>query len=271
VHTVDWVQANGTWLRFAEDGASVATAKGTVVLVHEMGGTLDSWDEVVPYLADRYRVLRYDMRGFGLSQKIFGPYNIDDAISDLVGFIDEMKVQGPLALVGGAVGGGVSMRVAAKIPKRVGALVALAPATEIAPERQDAARATPGRIAELGIRRMVDEGIAPRSYPEHLRDSPGRFRRFLAQQSSMDPESFAATYGLLLDGQYLQYLSAIACPTLVIAGEFDNIRPPATVEPVARAIPGARFEVIPACHYMAVQAPDLVGKKVADFLKESLR
>ncbi len=189
MHKVDWVQANGTWLRFAEDGTSAAVAKGTVVLVHEMGGTLDSWDEVVPYLASDYRVLRYDMRGFGLSQKIFGPYTIDDAISDLVGFIDAMKVKGPLALVGAAIGGGVAMRVAAQLPERVGALVALAPATEIAPERQAGARTMPGRIAEMGIRRLVDESIAPGSYPEHLRDDPGRFRRFQAQQSRWTPRA----------------------------------------------------------------------------------
>ena len=270
MHKVDWVQANGTWLRFAEDGARSATAKGTVVLVHEMGGTLDSWDEVVPYLSDTYRVLRYDMRGFGLSQKIFGPYTVDDAISDLIGFMDAMKVQGPLALVGAAVGGGVAMRVAAKLPERVNALIALAPATEIAPERQAGARSMPGRILELGIRRLVDESIAPGSYPETLRDNPERFRRFQAQQSSMDPESFAATFGMLLDAKYLPYLGGIKCPTLVIAGEFDKTRPPSMVEPVARAIPGARFEVLPSCHFMAVQAPDLVGTKIAGFLAETL-
>jgi 3-oxoadipate enol-lactonase len=267
MHKVDWVKANETWLRFAEDGAGAAT----IVLVHEMGGTLDSWDEVVPHLADRYRVLRYDMRGFGLSQKIFGRYTVDDAIGDLVGFIDAMEVRGPLALVGCAVGAGVAMRVAAKLPERVSALVALAPATEIAAERQAGARAMPGRIAELGIRRLVDEQIAPGSYPEHLRDNPERYRRFRAQQSSMDPESFAATFGMLLEAKYLPYLGGIKCPTMVIAGEFDKTRPPAMVEPVARAIPGARFEVVPSCHFMTVQAPDLVGKKVADFLAEALR
>jgi len=264
MHKIDWVQANGTWLRFAEDGAGDAT----VILIHEMGGTLDSWDEVVPHVADNYRVLRYDMRGFGLSQKIFGRYTVDDAISDLVGFIDAMGVRGPLALVGGAVGAGVAMRVAAMLPGRVSALIALAPATEIAAERQAGAKAMPARIAELGIRHLVDNQIAPGSYPEHLRDNPERVRRFHAQQSSMDPESFAATFTMLLEAEYLPYLGSIACPTLVIAGEFDKVRTPATVEPVAQAIPGARFEVIPSGHFMAVQTPDLVGRKVAAFLAE---
>jgi 3-oxoadipate enol-lactonase len=56
----------------------------------------------------------------------------------------------------------------------------------------------------------------------------------------------------------------------VIAGEFDKTRPPAMVEPVARAIPGARFDVLPSCHFMAMQAPELVGKKIAGFLGEVL-
>ena len=265
-HMIDWVEANGTWLRFADEGAGDAT----VVLVHEMGGTLDSWDDVVPYLSQTYRVLRYDMRGFGLSQKIFGSYTLDDAISDLAGFIDAFDLKGPVALVGGAVGAGVSMRVAALRPGQIKALVAMGPATEIAEERQAGTRAMPDRIASLGIRRLIDESVAPGSFPEHLRSDPERYRRFRAQQASMDPESFAATFEMLLGGVYQPYFSQIACPTLVIAGEFDKVRTPEMVAPVARQIPGARYAVIPSGHFMAVQTPELVGEMIAGFLGEVL-
>ena len=265
MHMVDWVEANGTWLRFAEDGAG----ERTVVLVHEMGGTLDSWDEVVPYLSGTYRVLRYDMRGFGLSQKIFGAFTLDDAIADLTGFLDTMGVTGPVALVGCAVGAGIAMRVAALRPDQVKALVAMAPATEIPPERLERARALPQRLREADMRRQVEDSIAPNEYPEHLRTDPERFRRFRAQQSSMDPDGFAATFEMLLGGVYQPYFAQIACPTLVVAGQYDRGRSPEIVEPVARQIPRARFEILPVCHFMAVQAPDLVGPMIATFLAQS--
>ena len=51
--------------------------------MHEMGGTLDSWDAVAPALAETYRVLRYDQRGAGLSEKVRQPYSNDTAVDDL--------------------------------------------------------------------------------------------------------------------------------------------------------------------------------------------
>ena len=264
MHRVDWIESNGHWLRYAADGSG----ENTVVLVHEMGGTLDSWDEVVPYLSDRYRVLRYDMRGFGMSEKIFGDFTLEDAIDDLTGFLDAMGVTGPVALAGCAVGAGISIRVAAKLPDQVKALVAMAPATEIPPERVEAAKAFPAKLAEKGARRLVYEDIAPGNYPEALRTDSARFRRFLAQQTSVDPNAFSATYMMLLSGSYRPYFEKITCPTLVVAGEYDKGRTPEVVEPVAKAIPGARFRIVPSGHFMAVQTPEVIGTMLREFFDE---
>ncbi|HYP11823.1 MAG TPA: alpha/beta fold hydrolase [Xanthobacteraceae bacterium] len=59
-----FVDANGVSLHYALAGAG-----RSVVLLHELGGTLNSWDGVVPRLAEHFRVLRYDQRGAGLSEK----------------------------------------------------------------------------------------------------------------------------------------------------------------------------------------------------------
>ncbi|HYQ07700.1 MAG TPA: alpha/beta fold hydrolase [Xanthobacteraceae bacterium] len=59
-----FVDANGVSLHSALAGAG-----RSVVLLHELGGTLNSWDGVVPRLAEHFRVLRYDQRGAGLSEK----------------------------------------------------------------------------------------------------------------------------------------------------------------------------------------------------------
>ena len=64
-------------------------------------------------------------------------------------------------------------------------------------------------------------------------------------------------------------LGRIACPTLVIGGRFDRTRPPATAEPVARAIPGAEFKVLVSGHYMSTQTPELVAGAIAAFLDQN--
>lgn len=265
MHRTHWIDSNGVCLRYADEG----TGQKTAVLLHEMGGTLDSWDKIVPFLTSQYRVVRYDMRGFGMSEKIRSGFSLEDAIQDLDGVLDGLHINGPVALIGCAVGAGISLRMAAKRSDQVQAVVAMAPATEVPPERQQAARTFPDRLQELGIRRLVTESIAPANYPQVLRDAdPKAYDRFLQQQISVDPESFVATYAMLLDGKFRPYLKDIKCPTLVIAGQYDAGRSPDVVEPVANAIPQGRFQVLPSGHFMAIQTPDLVAKAILGFLED---
>src|SRR5690348_7818236 len=59
-----WKEVNGISVHYRTAGERGPV----VVLMHEMGGSLDSWDGVVPGLAERFRVLRYDQRGQGLTE-----------------------------------------------------------------------------------------------------------------------------------------------------------------------------------------------------------
>ena len=60
---MNFVEVNGTALRYELSGRGVST----LVLIHEMGGTLESWDLVRFHLAGKRQILRYDTRGAGLS------------------------------------------------------------------------------------------------------------------------------------------------------------------------------------------------------------
>ena len=62
---MDWIDINGAGLRYELSGEGPKT----LVLVHEMGGSLESWDQVMPMLLPGRRILRYDWRGAGMSEK----------------------------------------------------------------------------------------------------------------------------------------------------------------------------------------------------------
>ena len=73
-----FIDANGVSLQY-----DLAGARGpSVVLLHELGGTLNSWDAVAPRLAGHYRVLRYDQRGAGLSEKVRAEFTNDVLMAD---------------------------------------------------------------------------------------------------------------------------------------------------------------------------------------------
>lgn len=259
---LDFVEVNGTALRYQLTGEPSRAA--TLVLIHEMGGTLESFDAVLPALAGTGPVLRYDTRGAGLSQKIRGAVSIDTMVDDLMALLDAVGITGQVAVAGVAVGGAIALHAAARRPERVAAVVVSSPATGIAPDRRPAVLALLARIERDGM--AAAAGAHDASYPVALRTDPARFASFRARWLGNDPASYAAVYRMLLATDLGPELPAIACPALVLACAFDGTRPPALVEPVARAIPGARYAVLESGHYAAVQTPALYAGAIADFL-----
>jgi pimeloyl-ACP methyl ester carboxylesterase len=141
----------------------------------------------------------------------------------------------------------------------------MSPATGIAPERRPAALAMVDAIERDGMRPGMDGSLGP-SYPPELRIDADRFRTVRAQRLGNDPASYAAVYRMLAGLDMSADLASIACPTLVIAGRHDGLRPPSLVESVAHAIPGSRFAVLDTAHFMAWQTPEAVADALTDFL-----
>lgn len=258
---MDFIEANGVGLRYELTGSG----DRTLVLIHEMGGTLESWNLVVPKLSASRRVLRYDTRGAGLSEKVRGELHLDTMVDDLVALLDAVKLTDKVALVGCAVGGAIALHSAVRFPQRVTAVVVSSPATGISPDRRAAVLARVEQMERKGLRAVVDDTLAA-GYPPELRQDAERFQAFRARWLGSDPASFAAIYRMLAAMELQSELASIACPVMVIAGALDRTRPPAMVEPIARSIPGAHYAVLPTGHYAAVQTPDLLATALGNFL-----
>ncbi len=260
---MDFIEVNGAGLRYELSGSGGRT----VVLVHEMGGALESWDGVAPTLAERRRVLRYDTRGAGMSTKARSPLSIDTMVGDLAGLLDALGITGKVAVAGIAVGGAIALAAALRLPHRISAAVVTSPAIGIAAERRPAVLARVDAVEREGMRVAVDDSMA-NGYPAELRGDAARFAAFRARWLGNDPASYAAVYRMLAGLELGKEIAAIACPVLVLGGSLDRVRPPALVEPVAKLIPGARYRVIESGHYMAVQTPELLAGAIAGFLDE---
>ena len=260
---MDFVEINGTAIRCEVTGEGPRT----LVLVHEMGGTLESWDEVVPLVQPGRRVLRYDTRGAGLSEKLRGPVTFDTMADDLMALLDALGIAGPVALAGCAVGAGIALHFAARFPARATAVIAMAPATGVATERRAAALARAEAIARDGLRAGMDSGFDG-SYPAEMRGDADRFRRFRARWLGNDAASYAAIYRMLAHATVTDELPSLQTPALLLAGVHDALRPPALVQGLAHTMPNARFAAIESAHYMPVQTPGLVAAAINGFLAE---
>ena len=244
---MNFIEVNGTGLRYELSG----TGERAIVLIHEMGGSLESWDRVAPELARTRRVLRYDTRGAGMSEKVRGALSIDTMADDLGALVDALGIKGKIALAGVAVGGAIALHTAVRLRPRISAVVAGSPATGVAIDRRPAVLARVDRIEREGMRSAVEDSMTS-GYDPALRSDAARFAAFRARWLGNDPASYAAIYRMLVGMDLQPELAHIACPVLVLGGALDRVRPPSLAEPVAQAIPGARYQVLETGHYMAV-------------------
>ena len=218
----------------------------------------------MPLFGATRRVLRYDTRGAGLSQKVRGALTIDTMTDDLVALMDALGITGQVALAGVAVGGAIALHTAVRFPQRVAAAIASSPAIGIAPDRRAALLTRVERMEREGLHAVLD--TLDNVYPAELRGDAPRFAAFRARWLGSDPASYGAIYRMLVGMDLQPELPRIACPVLVTAGTLDRTRPPSLVEPVARAIPGARYAVLETGHYAPVQTPELYARTVGEFL-----
>jgi 3-oxoadipate enol-lactonase len=259
---MDFKEINGVGLRYELSGRG----DRTLVLVHEMGGSLESWDDVVPRFAASRRVLRYDTRGAGLSQKIRGELHIDTMADDIAALLDTLAITGKVALAGIAVGGAISLHFAARYPERTSAVVAGSPATGVAAERRPAALERVAKIEASGMGFAVEDSMR-NGYAPELRGDLKRFEQFRARWLGNDPASYATVWRMLASTEMDGELARLNCPVLVIGGSFDRVRAPALAEATAKSIPGACYSELRTGHYMSVQTPELISDCIAEFLK----
>ncbi len=256
-----WIEVNGTSLRYELSGSG----KTTLVLVHEMGGTLDSWDRVLPALNNTRQVLRYDTRGAGLSEKIDGRVTFDDMADDVAALLDALGIKGKVALAGTAVGAAIAIHFAVRHAARTGALVVTSPATGVAADRRQATLDRAAAAETQGMRALVEQSLA-NSYPPEVRHDAEEFRKFRARWLANDPQSFAAINRMLADSTVTDELPRIACPTLVIGCTHDKLRPPSAIEPMAKQIRNAEYLEINSGHFAGVQTPGLISQAFHSFL-----
>src|SRR5450631_2095155 len=95
-------------------------------------------DGVAPRLAKSRRVLRYDTRGAGLSQKVRGELSLDTMADDIIALLDALGIAGKVALAGIAVGGAIALHFAARYSERTSAVAVGSPATAIESDRRAA-------------------------------------------------------------------------------------------------------------------------------------
>lgn len=237
-----------------------------LVLLHEIGGTLETWSAVGHALESRFRVLRYDQRGAGRSSRIEGAFSIEAQVDDVGRLLDAFDAR-DCHIAGVAIGAAIAARFAARESKRVRSLVLACPAPGVDANRIGYLEARAAAVERQGMAAIVESSLT-NSYPPEVRRDPASFDAYRERFLANDPKSYAAINRAFAHFDATPDLAAIRCPVLVLAGTHDKLRPPSFVRDVAARIRGARYCEIDSGHVMPAQAPDAMLGAMTAFYEE---
>ena len=214
-----FIDANGVSLHYALAGQHGPS----VVLLHELGGTMNSWNKVAPRLAARYRVLRYDQRGSGLSEKVRQEFSNDVLVEDFEALAKGLGLEPPYHFVTVAAAATQALRFLEKHPDQVGSLVLCNPAPGVDPSRAAALDERAAFAMREGMRASLPTTLDI-SYPKTLGD-PAEYDAYRGRYLGNDPVGFGFGFRALARTNMLHMLPLVRCPAMVVAGRHDTVRP----------------------------------------------
>lgn len=239
----------------------------TFVFVNSLGTDLRIWDDVAAYFGTDYRLLRYDLRGHGLSDAPPAPYSIADHVGDLAALLDAREIKGAI-IVGLSVGGMVAQGLAARRPELARMLVLCDTAHKIgSPEmwnaRIEAVRKSGlASIADAVIDRWFGEEFRKR-YPEDLVG----YRNMLMRTPE---EGYVGTCMALRDADMTATASSLTQQTLCLVGTEDKATPPDLVKSLSALIPNSIFKTLSdTAHLPCVERPRIYAARLEAFIRRN--
>lgn len=237
-----------------------------LVFLHYWGGTHRTWNAVVARLESSFQLVTYDMRGWGNSGGSSTGYSLNVLADEAMALIAQLSLK-KYVLVGHSMGGKIAQLIASRHPEGLAGLVLVAPATptpSLLPEeaKQQQLHAYDNRDTVLQtIAFLSAHTLPPETVDQIVEDSlSGAPAAKLAwpNEGMLEDISAAAT--------------AIRVPTMVIAGELDNLD---SIEQhrreVLARIPGSTLKVVPGSgHLLPIDAPARVAEIIRQFIQDQL-
>lgn len=210
----------------------------TIAMHHGVGACQEIWGGWLPALMDRYRILRFDMRGHGGSDPAVN-LTMDSLADDLFAVMDAAGVE-RAHLVGESIGGTIALNAALRAPERVRTLTVsngahLGASIESVSDWR--------RIIEIrGMAGWSAHMMAARFYPDAL--SPAEWDWFEAQQASACPDTVLALLAALVGADLVGRLPGLKPPLLLLHPDASPFIPVPVMADFHARVPGARLHVI---------------------------
>lgn len=242
-----------------------------LVLIMGLGANAASWEMQIPDFSLEYRVVAFDNRGSGRTDKPRTPYTIPQMADDTAGLMDHLGIESA-HVFGMSMGGMIAQELALKCPQRVRSLV-LGSTLAGGP---NAVMAGPELIqqwaasAMLPIEQAMENGLRFLYSDEFIAKNKERLVKRALRLAHLQPplQALHRQFMAVVGFNTYNRLHQIAAPTLVISGTADRIVPPENSRILAERIPGAKLVELPGMgHGFLAEAAKTANAAVLDFLR----
>lgn len=234
-----------------------------LVFANSLGTDLRLWDQILPYLPDGLRVIRYDMRGHGLSDCPQPPYSMGALVRDAEQLLDHLNVR-DCVFVGLSIGGLIAQGLAAKRLDMMRAIVLSNTGAKIGTRDIWADRIA--MVQSSGIEAVADATME-RWFSRDFQQKPEMLLwRNMLTRTPVD--GFTGCSAAIAGTDFITPTSGLRLPTLGIAGSEDGGTPPDLVRETTDLVPGSQFHLIKrAGHLPCVEKPEEYAAVLSDFLR----
>lgn len=240
-----------------------------ILLIHGFPLNLEIWRPQIEALSSQYRVIAFDLRGYGHSPPTPGPYSMELLADDCAAVLSQLGITGPAAICGLSMGGYISFALYRSQPQLFSALIL---AATRAGADSDQARANRDKAIqntiESGSEQVVDDMLKILLAPKNYQKKPDLVASLKKIMSMSTPAGIvAALEGMKTRPDSTPILKQIKVPTLIFQGAEDQIIAEGEAKILDSEIPGSKLVIVPdAGHMLNMEQPEIFNHEVARFL-----
>ena len=234
-----------------------------------LGSQSNQWFKQVPVLSKEFKVIIFDNRGVGKSERPNQPYSMTDFVNDTIALLDFLKID-KANICGISMGGMIALQLALAHPERVKRLILLA-TSAYAPEVDTLIKfIEQGQNLPLEAQaKATVQMLFSREYQKILLNDEALWKEFLRRftENPTTLQDYKNQAEAIRHHDVRDQLSKIQSPTLIMVGTNDLLLPPRHSRLIAKGIPHAELVVLKGPgHGLIVEAAEEVNKLIVDFL-----
>ncbi len=239
-----------------------------VVLIHGLGLNRECWEWTVPALADRYRVVTYDLYGHGESVNPPETPSLSLFARQLSSLLASLVIE-RAAIVGFSLGGMIARRFAQDFPAHASALAILHSPHRRSPDAQAAILARVEQARNEGSAATVEAALERWFTNDYRTENPAMMGRVRDWVLANDITVYHRIYSVLAEGveEIVQPDPPLALPLLALTGDEDYGNGPEMINAIAAEVKGAETIILPGLRHMALaENPNAVNAPLRAFL-----